>query len=100
MPEFLMPRLGADMTAGKVVAWLKQPGERVERGDIIAVVETDKTNVDVESFIAGVLEKILVQPGDDPLAFRRGDHADLRQHAGMGYRPHDVVVVEAAIERH
>jgi pyruvate dehydrogenase E2 component (dihydrolipoamide acetyltransferase) len=67
MPEFLMPRLGADMTAGKVVAWLKQPGERVERGDIIAVVETDKANVDVESFIAGVLEKILVQPGGDPL---------------------------------
>jgi pyruvate dehydrogenase E2 component (dihydrolipoamide acetyltransferase) len=67
MPEFLMPRLGADMTAGKVVAWLKQPGERIERGDIIAVVETDKANVDVESFIAGVLEKILVQPGGDPL---------------------------------
>ena len=67
MPEFLMPRLGADMTAGKVVTWLKQPGERIERGDIIAIVETDKANVDVESFIAGVLEKILVQPGGDPL---------------------------------
>jgi pyruvate dehydrogenase E2 component (dihydrolipoamide acetyltransferase) len=67
MPEFLMPRLGADMTAGKVVAWLKRPGERIKRGDIIAVVETDKANVDVESFIAGVLEKILVEPGGDPL---------------------------------
>ena len=60
-----MPRLGADMTAGKVVAWLKQPGERIERGDVIAIVETDKANVDVESFIAGVLEKILVEPGDE-----------------------------------
>jgi len=67
MPEFLMPRLGADMTAGKVVKWLKQPGERIQRGDIIAVVETDKANVDVESFMTGVLEKILVQPGGDAL---------------------------------
>ena len=63
-----MPRLGADMTAGKVVAWLKQPGELIKRGDIIAVVETDKANVDVESFVDGVLEKILVQPGDERLA--------------------------------
>lgn len=62
-----MPRLGADMTEGKVVAWLKQPGERIRRGDIIAVVETDKANVDVESFVEGVLEKILVPPGDDRL---------------------------------
>jgi len=74
-----MPRLGADMTAGKVVAWLKQPGERIKRGDIIAVVETDKANVDVESFVEGVLEKILVQPGDEqlpvgtPLALIRGE---------------------------
>lgn len=64
MPEFLMPRLGADMTAGKVVKWLKRPGERVRRGDVVAIVETDKANVDVESFIDGVLEKILVEPGD------------------------------------
>jgi len=62
-----MPRLGADMTAGKVVEWLKQPGERIQRGQVIAIVETDKANVDVESFIAGVLEKILVEPGDDKL---------------------------------
>ena len=67
MPEFLMPRLGADMTAGKVVKWLKRPGEHIERGDIIAVVETDKANVDVESFVEGVLEKILVEPGDAAL---------------------------------
>ncbi len=62
-----MPRLGADMTAGKVVKWLKHPGERIERGDIIAIVETDKANVDVESFVAGVLEKILVEPSDERL---------------------------------
>jgi pyruvate dehydrogenase E2 component (dihydrolipoamide acetyltransferase) len=67
MAEFLMPRLGADMTAGKVVQWLKRPGERIKRGEVIAVVETDKANVDVESFIEGVLEKILVAPGDERL---------------------------------
>ena len=67
MAKFLMPRLGADMTAGKVVAWLKRPGERIKRGDIIAIVETDKANVDVESFVEGVLEKILVEPGGEAL---------------------------------
>jgi len=81
MPEFLMPRLGADMTAGKVVKWLKQPGEQIKRGEVIAIVETDKANVDVESFIAGVLERILVEPGDErlpvgtPLALIRAEGA-------------------------
>jgi pyruvate dehydrogenase E2 component (dihydrolipoyllysine-residue acetyltransferase) len=67
MAEFLMPRLGADMSVGKVVQWLKRPGERIKRGDIIAVIETDKANVDVESFVDGVLEKILVEPSDERL---------------------------------
>ena len=76
-----MPRLGADMTAGKVVKWLKQPGEQIKRGEVIAIVETDKANVDVESFIAGVLERILVEPGDErlpvgtPLALIRAEGA-------------------------
>ncbi len=64
MAEFRMPKLGADMSAGKLVAWRKQPGERFERGEIIAVVETDKTAIEIESFATGVLEKILVEPGD------------------------------------
>ena len=76
-----MPRLGADMTAGKVVEWRKRPGERIKRGDVIAIVETDKANVDVESFIEGVLDKILVEPGDEwlpvgtPLALIRAEGA-------------------------
>ena len=79
MPEFLMPRLGADMTAGKMVKWLKRPGERIKRGEVIAIVETDKANVDVECFIDGVVEKILVEPGDawlpvgTPLALIRAE---------------------------
>ena len=59
-----MPKLGADMTAGTLVAWLKQPGDAVRRGDIVAQVETDKGVIDVEIFATGVLEQIRVQPGE------------------------------------
>lgn len=58
-----MPILGADMTAGTLVAWRKQPGDRVNRGDIIAEVETEKGLIDVEVFASGVLERIVVTPG-------------------------------------
>jgi pyruvate dehydrogenase E2 component (dihydrolipoamide acetyltransferase) len=63
MAEFIMPILGADMTAGTLIAWRKQPGERVSRGDVIAEVETEKGLIDVEVFVTGVLERILVGPG-------------------------------------
>jgi pyruvate dehydrogenase E2 component (dihydrolipoamide acetyltransferase) len=62
--EFRMPKLGADMLQGRVVAWTKKPGERIERGEIIATIETDKANVDVESFTSGVLARVLVEPSD------------------------------------
>jgi len=58
-----MPQLGADMTAGKLLAWRKKVGDPVKRGDIIADVETDKADIEVEVFSAGVIEKFLVQPG-------------------------------------
>ncbi len=58
-----MPILGADMTAGTLVAWRRQPGDRVTRGDIIAEVETDKGLIDVEVFVSGVIETVLIQPG-------------------------------------
>jgi pyruvate dehydrogenase E2 component (dihydrolipoamide acetyltransferase) len=59
-----MPILGADMTEGTLVAWRKAVGERVRRGDVIAEVETDKGLIDVEVFTSGVIEKLLVQPGE------------------------------------
>ena len=58
-----MPKLGADMAAGTLVAWKKRPGDPVRRGDIVAEVETDKGVIDVEIFIDGVIEKLLVDPG-------------------------------------
>jgi pyruvate dehydrogenase E2 component (dihydrolipoamide acetyltransferase) len=51
------------MTAGRLVQWYKRPGETVRRGDIIAEVDTDKGAIDIEVFATGVLERILVQPG-------------------------------------
>jgi pyruvate dehydrogenase E2 component (dihydrolipoamide acetyltransferase) len=78
MAEFLMPFLGADMSAGTLTAWLKQPGDTVERGDIIAIVETDKADIEVEVFSDGVVERLLVEPGTTvpvgtPLALIRGE---------------------------
>ena len=79
MTRFVMPKLGADMTAGKLVAWCKKPGETIARGDTIAVIETDKVNVDAESFVTGVLERVLVEPHDEwlpvgtPLAVIRAE---------------------------
>jgi len=58
-----MPILGADMTAGTLIKWRRNVGDRVKRGDIIAEVETDKGLIDVEVFVSGVIETILVQPG-------------------------------------
>ena len=63
MGEFRMPSLGADMEAGTLVEWLKQPGDRVKRGDIVAVVETQKGAIEVDIFEEGVIERWLVEPG-------------------------------------
>ncbi len=63
LEEFRMPLLGADMEAGTLVEWLKAPGDRLARGDIIAEVETDKGAIEIEVFTAGTLSKILVEPG-------------------------------------
>lgn len=63
MAEFVMPTLGADMTAGTLLGWMKKPGDEVKRGDIIAEVDTDKGVIEVEVFTSGVIEKFLVEPG-------------------------------------
>lgn len=61
--EFRMPSLGPDMEAGTLVAWKVHPGDAVKRGDIVALVETDKGVIDVEIFATGTVEKILVEAG-------------------------------------
>lgn len=64
MSEFRMPSLGADMEAGTLVEWLVEPGKAVKRGDIIAVVETQKGAIEIEVFEDGVFEKSLVEVGE------------------------------------
>ena len=55
-----MPSLGADMEAGTLVEWLVKPGDWVKRGDVVAVVETQKGAIEIETFQAGQIEEILV----------------------------------------
>src|SRR5688572_2448894 len=59
-----MPMLGADMEAGTLVEWLKQPGDALKRGDIIAVVDTEKGAIEIEVFEDGVLDRAVVSPGE------------------------------------
>ncbi|MCK6693905.1 MAG: 2-oxo acid dehydrogenase subunit E2 [Thermoanaerobaculia bacterium] len=61
MIEFRMPSLGADMEAGTLREWKVKPGDTVERGDIIADVETMKGIIEIEVFDAGVVEQLLVK---------------------------------------
>lgn len=63
MGQFLMPSLGADMEAGTLIEWLKEPGDTVASGDLLAVVETQKGAIEVEVFEAGTLEEYLVEIG-------------------------------------
>ena len=58
-----MPALGADMEQGRVVEWLVKPGDYVHRGDMVAVVDTEKADIDVESFEEGVVAELLVEVG-------------------------------------
>ena len=63
MGEFVMPSLGADMEAEVLVEWLKRPGDAVRRGDIVAVVETDKGAIEVEIFEDAIIDRLLVDVG-------------------------------------
>jgi pyruvate dehydrogenase E2 component (dihydrolipoamide acetyltransferase) len=78
MHEFRMPSLGADMEAGTLVEWNMKPGQTVKRGDIVAVVETQKGAVDVEIWEDGIVDRLLVEPGTkvpvgEPIALLRGE---------------------------
>jgi pyruvate dehydrogenase E2 component (dihydrolipoamide acetyltransferase) len=81
--EFNMPSLGADMDRGKILEWRKQVGDSIARGEIVVLVDTDKAEIEVESFSAGVLDAILVPVGETvpvgtPIARIRSVEADAR----------------------
>ncbi|MCB0185082.1 MAG: E3 binding domain-containing protein, partial [Caldilineaceae bacterium] len=78
MAEFNMPSLGADMEVGQLLEWMVKPGAEVKRGDIIAVVGTEKGEIEVEVFEDGIVDELLVSEGTEvpvgaPLAHIRGE---------------------------
>lgn len=60
-----MPQLGFDMPSGRIASWIATVGDRVERGQEIAEVETEKTTVGMESLAAGTLVEIVHPAGDE-----------------------------------
>ena len=62
--EVFMPALSSTMTEGKIVSWVKSPGDKVEKGETVVVVESDKADMDVESFYEGYVAHIIVQAGE------------------------------------
>ena len=80
MAEFTMPRLGADMEYGTLIEWRVAVGDSVRVGDIMALIDTEKSTVEIESFETGVVTELIVEPGTEvevgtPLA-RIGKAAD------------------------
>jgi pyruvate dehydrogenase E2 component (dihydrolipoamide acetyltransferase) len=65
MGTFAMPSLGADMDRGRLIEWLVRPGDTVHRGDLVAVVDTAKAQIEVETFDEGVVGELLVEPGTE-----------------------------------
>ena len=63
MPDVLMPRLSDTMEEGVLSQWVKHEGDQVRKGDVLAVIETDKAAMDMEAYDEGVLTKILVAEG-------------------------------------
>ena len=79
-----MPALSSTMTEGKVVSWLKSEGDKVSKGEALVVVESDKADMDVESFEDGYLGVIVVQEGDmatvgSPIAFIAETQAEIAE---------------------
>ena len=63
MPEVFMPRLSDTMAEGTLSQWVKHEGDQVRKGDILAVIETDKAAMDMEAYDEGILTSILVEEG-------------------------------------
>lgn len=62
--DIFMPALSSTMTEGKIVEWTKSPGDKIEKGETVVIVESDKADMDVESFNEGYLAVVLVEAGD------------------------------------
>ncbi|KAK9845540.1 hypothetical protein WJX84_005656 [Apatococcus fuscideae] len=79
-----MPALSSTMTEGKIVTWLKNPGDKIAKGESVVVVESDKADMDVESFNDGILGSIVTQEGGtanvgEAIAFIAESEAELEE---------------------
>jgi pyruvate dehydrogenase E2 component (dihydrolipoamide acetyltransferase) len=98
--EFRMPSLGADMDAGTLVEWLVKPGDQVKRGDIIAVVETQKGAIEIETFQVGQIERFLVDlntkvPVGTPIALIRTEGEEEAAPAAVPLPPPELPIAPA-----
>jgi pyruvate dehydrogenase E2 component (dihydrolipoamide acetyltransferase) len=87
--EVFMPALSSTMTEGKIVSWVKSPGEKVEKGETVVVVESDKADMDVESFYEGYLAHIVVPAGESAavgaaIAYVAETEAEIEQAKSLG----------------
>lgn len=105
--EVFMPALSSTMTEGKIVSWLKSIGDKVEKAQPIVVVESDKADMDVESFSEGILAAIVVNEGEranvgSPIAFVAESEADVdeakKKAAAVGGAPAAAAPTAAAPE--
>src|SRR3974390_1167030 len=96
-----MPSLGADMEAGTLVEWLIKPGDVVKRGQVVAVVETQKGAIEIETFQAGRIDKVLVDlhskvPVGTPLALILAEGEEKLAVAAAAVPPPAVIAPPAA----
>jgi len=99
--EFRMPSLGADMEAGTLVEWLVKPGDVVKRGQVVAVVETQKGAIEIETFQVGRIDKVLVDlhskvPVGTPLALILAEGEEKLAVAAAAVPPPAVIAPPAA----
>ncbi len=92
MNDITMPRLSESMTTGRLLRWLVKPGDTVREGDVVAEVETDKANMEIECLTAGTVAEILAEPGEDlpvgsTLAKVRPGSVDEPRHHGTPASP-------------
>ncbi|MCU0525690.1 MAG: 2-oxo acid dehydrogenase subunit E2 [Elainella sp. Prado103] len=109
--EIFMPALSSTMTEGKIVSWVKSPGDKVEKGETVVIVESDKADMDVESFYEGYLATVIVPAGETAavgaaialVAETEAEIAQAKQQAQAGSTPaaaptpQPVAVVEAPV---
>jgi len=87
-----MPKLGFDMAEGKLVRWMLSEGERVEKGQVLAEIETDKATVEVEASVSGTVLKHVIEEGaivpiGNPIAIVGDDGEDFELEALLGSVP-------------